>query len=120
MSMMDVCGPVFCPECEPIYNRRGEPVGPQLECSESNYSGCGADMANCPKCGKGWCISFQVDEVTRAEVWDVEIPTEEEIRAERERERQAKVERLQKEIETLQQEQKKAAGSQKAESRDRG
>lgn len=71
MSMLDVCGPVWCPICEPKLNARGRRIDQPLVESDANYSGTGTDMANCPKCGKGFCISYKIDTVQRAEEWDV-------------------------------------------------
>ncbi len=28
-----------------------------------NYSGCGVDHMRCPQCGKGYQVSYKVDEV---------------------------------------------------------
>lgn len=78
MSMMQVCGPVFCPDCPPIFNRQDKQVGVRLDLSEADYSGCGQDMANCPKCGHGFAISFKIDKVTRAPDWDVNLEEEKE------------------------------------------
>jgi hypothetical protein len=64
MSMMDVCGPIFCPKCPPVKDRSGRQRGELLECSDSNYSGTVTDMANCPKCGRGFCISYKIDKIT--------------------------------------------------------
>jgi len=53
---------VQCPDCHK-----------DLEVSETDYSGCGVDMGNCPRCGKGYEISFRVDTVKREPSWDVPI-----------------------------------------------
>lgn len=63
MSMMNICGPVFCPNC----------VNNALECSDANYSGTGTDMANCPKCGRGFCVSYKIDKVTPCPALDVDL-----------------------------------------------
>lgn len=64
--MMDVCGPVYCPFCKP------EGWQTRLECTDSNYSGCGVDMANCVKCGRGFTVSFKVDRVEYTPDWNAE------------------------------------------------
>jgi len=62
---------------------------PLLECVESNYSGCSVDVARCPECGKGYQVSFTIQEVKHVPSWDG--PTQEEREAE---EKQRKLERL--------------------------
>src|SRR5258708_7705195 len=76
MAMMDVCGPVLCPNCSPQKNRRGLIIGVYLQCSENNYSGCGVDMANCPNCGKGFQISYKIDKITPEPSWDIDFEAE--------------------------------------------
>lgn len=93
--MMSVCRPIYCPECPKKTNSRGKEIGVQLECAEGNYSGTGEDMANCPKCGKGYAISYQVKEITRAEDWDIDVE------AERAAEAKAREEAKKEEIEEL-------------------
>lgn len=71
--MFHSAGPHYCPECPPIWvgknkSRRGDPP---LHLDESNYSGCGVDMATCPRCGRGFAISYQVKAIQRAPEWDV-------------------------------------------------
>lgn len=56
---------LVCPHCrenDPII-RKERIVGPQLFCSERNYSGCGVDIAECEQCLKTFQISYKVDEV---------------------------------------------------------
>jgi len=53
------------------FNRNGRRIDP-LEIVEHNYSGCGEDMANCPKCGHGFAISYRIDKITRAKDWDID------------------------------------------------
>jgi hypothetical protein len=53
-------GPHFCPRCPEVRNRRGERVGVRLDLIESNYSGCGVDIACCPQCEKRYQISYCV------------------------------------------------------------
>lgn len=77
MAMMQVCGPVLCPNCPTWKNKYGKIVGEYLECSDDNYSGCGEDMANCPKCGKGYAISYQIKAVTPEPSWDIDLAEEE-------------------------------------------
>jgi len=35
----------------------------ELELAETNYSGCGVDIAVCPRCGRTFQVSYKVDEV---------------------------------------------------------
>lgn len=71
MAMMDCMNEhPWCPECKPVFNRQNRRVGQVLTCVESNYHGCGVDMANCEKCGKGFQISFKIDKIERAPEWD--------------------------------------------------
>jgi len=70
----------YCPDC--FKGRKPGRFSPALELAEANYSGTGADMATCPKCGKGWCITYKVAGIERAEDWDRDF--EEEKRWERE------------------------------------
>jgi hypothetical protein len=104
MSMMDVCGPVFCPVCPPRKNKRGEQIGIRLRCSEDNYSGCGVDMANCPECGKGFQVSFKIDEVTREPTWDRDLDAE---KKEEEEYRRMEIEGLRKKADELERKSKK-------------
>ena len=57
------CCPV-CPE-EHVKTARWERIrAPKLVLSESNYSGCGVDIAYCPNCGHEFQVSYKVDEIT--------------------------------------------------------
>lgn len=68
-------GPHYCPDCPPVYRhpKNKPPVreGHRLQLTDGNYSGTGADMANCPNCGRGYAILYKVDKVERVESWDV-------------------------------------------------
>lgn len=96
MSMMDVCGPVYCPKCKPVFNKHKRRLDPPLVCSSANYSGCGVDMANCPTCGKGYQISYKIDKVAHCKDWDVDLE------AEKESEKRAKVDRVKEAEKNLQ------------------
>lgn len=68
-------GPHYCPVCPPVMvgrNRDRKSSETALEISESNYSGCGVDMANCPKCGRGFVVSYMVKAITHEPSWDVD------------------------------------------------
>jgi len=93
--MMNADGPVRCPSCKPHKNKKGKIIGPNLTLSESNYSGYGVDMANCPECGKGFQISFKIDKIERAPSWDVDLVAEEEANKEY---RKKNIERLEEEL----------------------
>lgn len=69
--MSEVMG-VSCPTCIEGPPRRPREI--RLILIEHNYSGCGVDMAYCPKCGRGYCISYKVDQVTH--VPDFDYPVE--------------------------------------------
>lgn len=56
---------VFCPNCPPVYNRRGNRIGEVLKCTERNYSGCFVDIAYCEKCENEYEISYKVDKVKK-------------------------------------------------------
>lgn len=76
-------GEVECPDCPSVV----------LNCIVRNYSGCSSDIGCCPECGKGFFISFKVDEIIRAEkVWD--RPSRKE-REQAEEEERAKYEAIQ-------------------------
>lgn len=60
----------FCPECPSVKSGSGRRVGVKMELSESNYSGTGEDMYNCPKCGRGFAVSYKVAAVVRDPSWD--------------------------------------------------
>lgn len=51
-----------------------------LECTCRNYSGCSVDMAQCNECGKGYQVSYKIDQVTLAPDWDGETREETEAR----------------------------------------
>jgi hypothetical protein len=67
-------GPHYCPVCPPVLIGRTlkQSAETQLSLSESDYSGCGVDMANCPKCGRGFCLSYKLYKITPEPSWDVE------------------------------------------------
>lgn len=69
-----------CPHCKATDTCRVP-----LKCSERNYSGCSVDMANCPECGKGFSVSYKIDEVVPVESWDELTRTEREAYTKRER-----------------------------------
>lgn len=69
--MFNSTGPHYCPVCPPIQTKRGLRYH-KLELIESNYSGCGVDMAICDKCRRGFCISYKVDKIERDRAWDGE------------------------------------------------
>jgi hypothetical protein len=53
-----------CPVCPIVLNRRGNKINyAQLILIESNYSGCGVDIAECPNCKKVFQISYKIDEI---------------------------------------------------------
>ena len=60
---------VFCPTCPPVFHRKRplRQVGPVLECTITNYSGCSVDFGECPKCGKRFQVPYKVDEITEIE-----------------------------------------------------
>lgn len=62
-----------CPECPPIKDKKGRIIGPWLRLTERNYSGTGVDMVYCEKCGKGFQVSYKVDQIIRAKDWDVVV-----------------------------------------------
>ncbi len=62
--------PHYCPDCPPTLNRKGRRIDRQLDLIESNYSGCGVDMASCPTCGKVWQISYKVAKMVRVPEWE--------------------------------------------------
>lgn len=65
----DTNGPVYCPKCPPRF-RKSKPdqrVGVHLDCTETNYSGCGVDFGECPECGKRFQVSYKVNEITEIE-----------------------------------------------------
>ncbi len=76
--MFRTTGPHYCPVCPLVMvgkNRDRKSAATQLVLSESNYSGCGVDMANCPVCGRGFQLSYKIDEITPAPDWNAD-PTE--------------------------------------------
>lgn len=68
--MFNTTGPHYCPVCPKWRSRKGSERGQELILGTSNYSGCGVDIANCSECGKGFQISYKVDEVTHVPDWD--------------------------------------------------
>lgn len=69
----------FCPDCPVVMgkslfaNRQTCRTGVKMELSDRNYSGTGVDMYNCPKCGKGFAVSYKVASVVREPNWDVDV-----------------------------------------------
>lgn len=61
----------FCPECPPLKPNNPR-TGVKMIESDKNYSGTGVDMYNCPKCGKGFAVSYMVAKVSRDPDWDVD------------------------------------------------
>lgn len=88
MTMMQVVGPLYCPDCKPVYTK-GEGAkfrrrcNGQLQLSEGNYSGTGVDMVYCPDCGHGFSISYKVAAIDRAEDWDRDFKAEKAYEIER-------------------------------------
>jgi len=65
---------IYCPDCKQDYiiTKLGvRIVGSVLEEVERNYSGCGVDIYQCPKCKHIFQISYRVDEVKRLEEWEI-------------------------------------------------
>lgn len=54
-----------CPECPPDVRRSGRVARPRLNISDTNYHGCGVDIATCPDCGKTFTISYKIDKIER-------------------------------------------------------
>jgi len=63
--MFESTGPHFCPECDPIFNKRGDQVGQHLSCTTHNYSGTGTDIAVCQNCHKSFIIAYKVESIQR-------------------------------------------------------
>lgn len=59
-------------------------------------------MANCPVCGKGYQISYQVGEIKHEPTWDVDIEAQKKAETEsREQRRIEKIEELENELNKL-------------------
>jgi len=71
---------IECPFCKKQMWFLGKMHKPQLECIERNYSGCSVDIANCPECGRGYQVSYKIDEVVRLKDWDGESRKQREVR----------------------------------------
>lgn len=56
-------GPHYCPDCPPVVNKKDRRIDPPLKLVESNYSGCGVDIAECERCGKAFQIEYQVKSI---------------------------------------------------------
>jgi hypothetical protein len=64
-----------CPRCPPVEFRfriKGvshvvESRGPELRIFEHNYSGTGADIADCPECRTSFYISYEIESITLAQ-----------------------------------------------------
>jgi len=62
---------ILCPSCprytKEINRSKGQKetvtIGVDLDIYITNYSGCGVDIAECPRCGKRFQISYKVDEI---------------------------------------------------------
>lgn len=67
-----------CPTCTEEFGRKTsrQTRAVPLELLKRNYSGCGVDMAYCPKCGKGYCVSYKVDQVIHNPAWNVDVSEE--------------------------------------------
>ncbi len=83
-----------CPYCKATNARRVP-----LECSERNYSGCSVDIANCPKCGRAYQVSYRVAEVARVNSFDMQSRVE--LEAETKQRRAANVETKRQELAEL-------------------
>lgn len=74
-------GPHYCTVCPGRYrkDKHGKPVrtGVELELTDSNYSGTGTDIANCPVCGNGFSIAYSADVPDLlSDTWKVEVEPE--------------------------------------------
>lgn len=56
-------GPHYCPVCPPVKNKHRRRIDQPLELMTQNYSGCGVDMAQCPRCERIFQISYKVDQI---------------------------------------------------------
>lgn len=64
------CYNIFCPDCEPIFNKRKIQIGQVLVEIERNYSGCGVDIYDCPVCKHCFQISYKIDKIERLKDWE--------------------------------------------------
>lgn len=55
---------IECPSCPRWETPRGVERGVEMDEIETNYSGCGVDIYECPKCHKRFQVSYKVDEIT--------------------------------------------------------
>lgn len=61
---------ILCPACPQetkIIRGREVLIGKDLDIIETNYSGCGVDIAFCETCQKKYQISYKVDQITEVE-----------------------------------------------------
>jgi uncharacterized Zn finger protein (UPF0148 family) len=65
--MFETTGPHYCPNCEPILNKKDRRVDEPLKLVVKNYSGCAVDIAVCPRCNHRFQISYKVDKVLDVE-----------------------------------------------------
>lgn len=59
-------GPHYCLVCPAEYAGKDHDrrYGVRLVLTESNCSGTGADLADCPRCGRIFQITYRVDKIT--------------------------------------------------------
>lgn len=57
--------PAYCPECPPFETKGGKQRSVELICTETNYSGCGVDIGECPVCGQLFQVSYTIHEIKR-------------------------------------------------------
>ena len=53
---------IECPNCPKRETKRGL-IGVSMDEIETNYSGCGVDIYECPECNKQYQISYKVDKI---------------------------------------------------------
>jgi Pyruvate/2-oxoacid:ferredoxin oxidoreductase delta subunit len=57
--------PAYCPECAPYVAKNGKQRRIELALVDTNYSGCGVDIGECPVCGQLFQVSYKIDKITR-------------------------------------------------------
>ena len=57
---------IECPKCPKKETKRGF-FGVSMNEIESNYSGCGVDIYECPQCNKKFQVSYKVDQIIEIE-----------------------------------------------------
>lgn len=65
--MFNSTGPHYCPTCPPVLNKKNRRIDPPLQLLNSNYSGCGVDIAVCSTCQHRFQISYKVDKILDVE-----------------------------------------------------